>query len=534
MDAVSSTTTPTIMKFGNDVVVPEPSSTNTKNYTVLDSDMAKNDYLGKQTFLDTEQQNIIRQSLVNKENNAIDGQNKQDSQALNSNTDSLKKATDGLNGTQSSSGTTASGNSYNTTGDPYTDQLAGQNADMTAMYAATKDKLVTASTAAGLSESQKSQLQSLTANWDSLIQTQQQANNFYQGGVTTESVRNGTSRYAGGIAMGDVKNAVDQGLAKISDLNVKKQDALNKMQEGFISDNVEAVNSAYKDFMDYTKTVNSNIKEMHQAVLDAHTAALNDQKFVLDVQKQQQQDQQDSRDFAYKNNIVSQAYQIGNSVYDTATGQQIDPGQVDPSQVQVIDPNSKAGQDYVASLSKKYPDSVFPTMTPDQAQQALKYSKIYREETRPPQYVTNPSGAGNFKFDSGSTSRLLSVGLTNSEIGAIQTNLNNGASIDDILNASQLSDEQKKSVKNTMSGVTALQESKEGGKFINEDYIKKYFSPEELKQAAIASGYHGSVRTGNATDEDVQKYVSGITAKVKTLQESNMSDQDIWKQLFGG
>jgi len=361
---------PDIMKFGNDVVVPEPSATNTQNYTVLDSDLAKNDYLTKNKFLNQEQQRIINQSLVNQTNKTNETQANNETSSINSNTDALNKATGALsNGQDSNSGntgdttqqntkgqnlTTASGNTYVGSGDPYNDSLLAQNADTAAMYKSTQDALTKASTIAGLSSDQQSQLNSLASQYDTIISQQDQANSFYNGAVTMGTIRSGSNRYATAIAASTVTQAVNEGIAKITTLQNQKSSALQKMQEGFISDNVTAVNDAYKAYSDAAKQQTDNIKAMQDHVDALHTQqvadlnlALNQKNYDLNVQQKQQTFNNDM-------GITSPFYQLPGSpkVYDSKTGQEITSDQYAQmggvgqdsgySDIQVVDPSANA------------------------------------------------------------------------------------------------------------------------------------------------------------------------------------------------
>src|SRR2546421_572567 len=119
------------------------------------------------------------------------------------------------------------------------------------------------------------------------------------------------------------------------------------MQQGFISNNVKAINDAYKTYSDYTKQVTDNIKEMHQAVLDANKNLLEQEKYTLDLQKTQQAFNKDM-------NITARFYQFPNNsrVYDSLTGQEITQDQYkqlggvgqegDYADIQSIDPSANA------------------------------------------------------------------------------------------------------------------------------------------------------------------------------------------------
>lgn len=314
--------TPTTMKFGNDVVVQEPSTTNTKNYTVLDSDMAKQDYLTKQKFLDQEKQNFITQSMTNAANSQATQGTTDANATANKTADSLNKASDALTGGDNNTGTktakTASGNEYTVTGDNYVDQLAAQNADLTAQYQATQTALAKASTTAGLSADQSAQLTALSNQYDQIISQQEHANDFYNGSVTMGTIRSGSSRYATTMAASTVAQAVNEGVAKITKLTNDKNTALDKMRQGFISDNVKAVNDAYKAYSDMSKQITDNIKTIQEHIDKLHQQQLDDQKYALDLQKNQASINKDL-------NITSPFYQLPGStkIYESKTGQEI-------------------------------------------------------------------------------------------------------------------------------------------------------------------------------------------------------------------
>jgi len=175
--------------------------------------------------------------------------------------------------------------------------------------------------------------------------------------------------------------------------------------------------------------------------------------------------------------------------------------------VQVV--SSQAENKYVATLAAKYGDTVFPTMTAEQAQKAMQYSRIYQDEIRPPK---GPA-PDTFKFSSSDTTKLLGVGLSMTQVSAIQQNLINGYSIDEILTGFNLNTTQSRAVKEIM-----------GNQQSNETYDKNFgawvwqnYTREQLIKAAKNRGL------GKNPDE----YVKLIEKKAQQFRDINRSDQDI-------
>ena len=97
---------------------------------------------------------------------------------------------------------------------------------------------------------------------------------------------------------------------------------------------------------------------------------------------------------------------------------------------------------------------------------------------------TTAPGSGSKKdddkydFSSSNRSRLIGAGLSNDDVSAIQENINNGYSLDEIFESNaDISEEQQTVIRNVMSGVTATQESKQGEpKFKSQQEVYSNFS----------------------------------------------------------
>lgn len=186
--------------------------------------------------------------------------------------------------------------------------------------------------------------------------------------------------------------------------------------------------------------------------------------------------------------------------------------------VQEVSP--QAERDYVDNLAKTYPDTVFPTMTAVQAQKAMQYSKIYQDKVRPPQ---GPSAPGTYKFTSEDNGRLLAAGLTGPEITAIQANLNNGVDINTILNSSNLSDSEKKAVKDVMGNVTSTQANKVATYDMSfSSWLWQNWSRDQLTKAA----------KNTDLGKNPDAYIEKIEKRAKQYRDIGRSDQEIMAALI--
>lgn len=92
---------------------------------------------------------------------------------------------------------------------------------------------------------QQDQLNSVKQQYAELIAKQTIANKNFEGGTRTFQGLLGMSEYSPGVAMGAIKDAVDQGLSKIASLNSELAGTLAKMTAAFQSDNVKMLKEAY-------------------------------------------------------------------------------------------------------------------------------------------------------------------------------------------------------------------------------------------------------------------------------------------------
>lgn len=112
---------------------------------------------------------------------------------------------------------------------------------------------------------QQDQLNNVKAQYAELIAKQTISNNNFEGGTRVLQGLLGMSEYSPGVAMGEVKAAIDQGISKIAALNSELAGTLGKMTSAFQQNNFDMLKVLYTQHAD-------NV-EKRQAAIDKITAA---------------------------------------------------------------------------------------------------------------------------------------------------------------------------------------------------------------------------------------------------------------------
>ncbi len=131
-----------------------------------------------------------------------------------------------------------------------------------------------------LSPDDQAQVDALQAKINKQIAAQTIANKAYEGGTAVMQARSGTERYAGEYAMGKIKEAVDQGISKINDLEATGAEAIANLRQGLKDKDYQMIKDSYN-------LVNDSLKQKSDTI-----AKINDQvrQATLDAQKKQQDD----------------------------------------------------------------------------------------------------------------------------------------------------------------------------------------------------------------------------------------------------
>jgi len=188
-------------------------------------------------------------------------------------------------GTEADTGTTTDETAAATSG-LYTDKSA---ADMQKALQDAQDQFyaTTQQYASGtlpLTPDQQAQLDGLTQQYNNLIHQQTVANQNMVGGVTQLGINLGISRYAADQALGQINQAVTDGLQKVQTLESQMASALAQMRQGFQDNNYKAIDAAYTAYSDSVaqreKFIQDSISNAQQLI----STQLDQQKKIADIQ----------------------------------------------------------------------------------------------------------------------------------------------------------------------------------------------------------------------------------------------------------
>jgi len=114
-----------------------------------------------------------------------------------------------------------------------------------------------------LTDDQKSQLKNIATQFTSLIESQKLSNANYEQSLRVAGISSGRSMYAPEIELGNIKAAMDEGTAKIADIDMKMQTTLLNAREAIKNDNVKMLDSAYQDLMNFESQKRKSITDLY-------------------------------------------------------------------------------------------------------------------------------------------------------------------------------------------------------------------------------------------------------------------------------
>lgn len=123
-----------------------------------------------------------------------------------------------------------------------------------------------------LTDAEKSQLASVQAQFDKMRADQLKANQNYEGAVQTGEIRSGRQEFMNQISGGIYKQAIDDGVQKITDIEVKAASTISELKQAIADKKYKQVSDLYGNLSKYLNDKSTAINDLHKATLDAAKA----------------------------------------------------------------------------------------------------------------------------------------------------------------------------------------------------------------------------------------------------------------------
>lgn len=155
-----------------------------------------------------------------------------------------------------------------------------------------------------LNPTQQAQVDALKGQYQQLIEQQKIANKNYEGGIAVTNATSGRARYAPEIALGITMNAVNAGIQKIGNIETEMNSAVANMEDGFRTNNMKLVQSAYEAYQQHAQAKSDQITKVYTAVANAAKDA-RDYNYQLEKDKIDQENKKlaaqfESEKFSYQ------------------------------------------------------------------------------------------------------------------------------------------------------------------------------------------------------------------------------------------
>lgn len=376
-------------------------------------------------------------------------------------------------------------------------------------------------------EQLNSQISSISSRWDARINEMRDVNARREKAFETLGFRTG-AQFSGGVKGGVFGGVISEeerlGVLRIGELEAQKSSEISAAKSAAQQQNwnvyVQKVNSAQDT---YDKQL-AEVKRLNDLYIEKQKATEEEKKAADKITRQVGIDSVVSGLFSQGMTASQILDELNtNEAYAGLGGVQLDEISnsiefFDKMKPEEIDPLKGASGD-IKDFHLFFPN--VDIGTPEGYQQYLRYKAQVAASGRAPTEKKD-----FFNFDSSAKSRLLGVGLSQSEIEAIQTNLNNGVSMDDIIKAStDLSPEEIKGLQNVMSGVTPSQ-AQDQKEYITEDYLKNNY---DLSKMAEDKGFtHWYTPRGT----EVTNLTTNLMEQVKKYRDQGFTDKEIEDLLF--
>jgi hypothetical protein len=159
----------------------------------------------------------------------------------------------------------------------YKDAMAANQAQLDSNHKDFQEKLAQMQNGTyPLTADQQAQLDSIKASYDGLIAQQKVANSNYENSIRTAGISAGRNIYAPEIELGNVAQAVNTGISKVSDLNNKMNETLRAARQAIMNDDMKGLSMAYEEMSNYQAQKTAAIKDTYNMSKDALETAQKD------------------------------------------------------------------------------------------------------------------------------------------------------------------------------------------------------------------------------------------------------------------
>jgi hypothetical protein len=381
-----------------------------------------------------------------------------------------------------------------------------------------------------LTSGEQAQITEMQRMFDQMKQDQITANKNYEGIMTQAGIVSGRQRYAPEIEAGNMKQAIDSGLAKISDIESKAASSIDTLKQSFIDKDYEKINTEYTNLQKYLSDKTTAIKEMNQTIKDEAAQLRQDNLDKLAAAKGQQEISKgiiDSLSALVANNLTGDATKDMAMVKGFADQYGIDANQLYSgaitSQNTQADKNKIGGDygTYIQAIQQGYLD---PKTTFADFQSQLNPAKPLSDLDT----LAKQLGIQNTQLDIQKKQADLNLGETSSSTGynfydASRPDISNQFVIDDKVNGTPAMVWQD-GINYALKGASALSGMGLGQK----QQVINYRTAVRAKGDALAQA------AGTTTAELQQSYAAASTSLKKQVTNLNVTDTALQRAVYNG
>jgi len=166
-----------------------------------------------------------------------------------------------------------------------------------------------------LTSAQQMVIDGIRAEFQGAKNAQIEANKNFESGTDIMNIVSGRNRYAPEIAAGNLKRAMDQGAAKLAEIDSKMTSTIAQMTDAYESKNYDKLRNAWTDYADYQKQKTDQLQKTKEEMIAA-------KKDIIAQNKNTVQASRDSAISDLINQGITDPYQLINIInYDDAGNQ---------------------------------------------------------------------------------------------------------------------------------------------------------------------------------------------------------------------